>query len=206
MGVNGPDIYGISFESKSGLYLDNVAMRGNSGTVFRKMDRTLLTEMVQEQNVGLYILQYGGNVVPYLKDSVGVEKYGKWFESQVKLLKQIAPQASILMIGPSDMSERIDGEMTTRPWVVEVNDAMREVAFRNGAAYWDLFQVMGGKNSMVTWVESDPPLAASDYTHFTPRGARQVSELLVQSLEEEQDKWKEAQKKNLKEDDIHAHK
>ena len=41
---------------------------------------------------------------------------------------------------------------------------------------------MGGRNSMVSWVEADPPLAASDYTHFSPQGARKVGELFYTAL------------------------
>lgn len=41
---------------------------------------------------------------------------------------------------------------------------------------------MGGRNSMVSWVEADPPLAATDYTHFSPLGARKVGELFYTAL------------------------
>ena len=37
---------------------------------------------------------------------------------------------------------------------------------------------MGGRNSMLRWVESDPPLAGSDYVHFTPAGAERVASML----------------------------
>ncbi len=41
---------------------------------------------------------------------------------------------------------------------------------------------MGGRNSMVSWVQADPPLAAEDYTHFSPQGARKVGELFYDAL------------------------
>ena len=44
-GFGSPDIYGISLESKNGIIVDNISMRGSSGTIFRKMDtKTLSTE------------------------------------------------------------------------------------------------------------------------------------------------------------------
>jgi lysophospholipase L1-like esterase len=49
---------------------------------------------------------------------------------------------------------------------------------------------MGGENSMASWVTADPPLAAPDYVHFSPKGARTVAELLMKSIEEEHVKWK----------------
>ncbi|MCR5409118.1 MAG: hypothetical protein K6E61_08460, partial [Bacteroidales bacterium] len=52
----------------------------------------------------------------------------------------------------------------------------------NDAAYWDLFRMMGGENSMVQWVKHQPPYAGADYTHFTPAGAQKVGEALSRSF------------------------
>jgi hypothetical protein len=45
-----------------------------------------------------------------------------------------------------------------------------------------MYEAMGGKNSMPSWVLADPQLAGSDYTHFTPRGARIISEFFYKAL------------------------
>jgi lysophospholipase L1-like esterase len=39
---------------------------------------------------------------------------------------------------------------------------------------------MGGSNSMSSWV--DEKLAATDYIHFSPQGARKIATLLYSSL------------------------
>ena len=41
---------------------------------------------------------------------------------------------------------------------------------------------MGGKNSMPSWVNAAPPMAAKDFTHLSPRGARIVSEMIYNAL------------------------
>ncbi|MCC6910458.1 MAG: hypothetical protein IT224_00380, partial [Flavobacteriales bacterium] len=76
-----------------------------------------------------------------------------------------------------------DGEhFVTRPYLEEVRDAMKTNALAQGAVFWDMYAAMGGRNSMVSWVEADPPLAASDYTHFSPQGAKKVAELFYTAL------------------------
>ena len=59
---------------------------------------------------------------------------------------------------------------------------MKNAAFENGCAFWDLYENMGGKNAMKSWVERTPPLAAKDYTHFNPKGAEYIGELLFNAL------------------------
>jgi lysophospholipase L1-like esterase len=185
-----PDVYGISLENNDGVTVDNIAMRGGSGTVFRKMEKAHLNAAFDNQNIGLIILQYGGNTVPYITDSAHAEQYGKFFASQIRYLKSVQPLASFLVIGPADMSTGIDGEMQTFPNLECVRDALKKAALNNGCAFWDLYEVMGGKNSMLNWVAAEPPLAAVDYVHFSPAGAKTVGELFTKHLLTEFNDWK----------------
>ncbi len=80
------------------------------------------------------------------------------------------------------MATSIDGTMQTYPHLPTVVAEIKQMALAHGAAFWDLYGAMGGKNSMVQWVKSNPPLAGSDYVHFTTAGANKVSGLLKQSI------------------------
>lgn len=95
-------------------------------------------------------------------------------------LKKIMPDAEVIVIGPSDMSTNMNGTMETYPILTKVNDAMRTAAFEGGAAFWDMYAAMGGKNSMQVWVEKE--LAGDDYTHFTPEGAKYIAQLFYDAL------------------------
>lgn len=177
-----PQIYGISLEGSGGVQVSNIAMRGSSGTVFHKMDRALFSEMHQELNTSLIILQYGGNVLPYLKDEAQANDYGRYFYNQLRIVQAACPNTSIVVIGPADMSQKTESYYESYPLIPNVRDALKEAAFKAGAAYWDMYEAMGGENSMPSWVEADPPLAGTDYTHFTPRGARIISEFFYKAL------------------------
>lgn len=183
-GRDSPDFYGISLESERGVFVDNIPMRGSSGTEFGRMDLSIHRRQVGDDPVAMIILQFGGNTLPAMKSMEGVEYYGRVFTAQLRYVKKQFPDALFLVIGPSDMSVKDGLDFVTYPFLAEVRDAMKAVAFAEGALYWDLFEAMGGKNSMPSWVNAEPPLAATDYVHFSPAGARKVAEWLMEAFEE----------------------
>ena len=176
------DLYGILLDSKTGIRMDNVPMRGCSGTIFTTMDEEQLRTYYREENVRLILLQYGGNSMPYLKTDKGIATYVESIRKQIRFLQGLAPNAKIIFMGPSDMATVVNGRRQTYPKLPGVVDSLKLAATENGAAYWDIYGVMGGENSMIKWVQARPALAGSDYVHFTLAGAQKVGELFSESL------------------------
>jgi len=174
----GGRIYGISFETYRGLQMDNIAMRGGSGLIFTKMNRELQIRLMEYLKPGLLVLQYGGNVVPY----VNAAWYRRAFKRELIFLHDICPGVPVIVIGPSDMSLKEKGEFVTYPGVEKVRDALKEAALETGCAFWDLYEAMGGRNSMPSFVHADPPLASTDYVHFTALGVNLVAEMFYNAL------------------------
>ncbi len=181
-GADSPDIYGISLEATSGVSVDNIALRGSSGTFFRKIDYAQLQKAYNVLDVDLFIMQFGGNVMPYVKDSADVIRYGKWFYSQLATVRKMHPQAAMIVIGPSDMSYKQGGKYISYPLLPLVRDELQKAAFKAGCGYWDMYEAMGGYNSMPSWVRAKPSLAGADYTHFTPRGAKLIANMFYNAL------------------------
>jgi hypothetical protein len=71
-------------------------------------------------------------------------------------------------------------EYVTHPQLENLRDAIKRSAFETDCAFFDMYNCMGGKNSMVTWVEQG--IAAKDYIHFSSGGARKIAVLLYSSL------------------------
>jgi len=184
-----PDVYGFSLNSKHGVGMSNIALRGNDGSAFFRVNANSMVPAFKELNAGLFILQFGGNSVPYLSGRESARKHGASFRTHIQRFKNMHPGASIVVIGPSDMSTSIEGVMQTWPFLDELNQGMKEAAFAEGCAFWDMFSVMGGRNSMINWVNHSPPYAGPDYTHFTPAGARKMAELLSKAILDEYDLW-----------------
>ena len=177
------DLFGISLESSHGVILDNVPMRGSIGNVFTKMDTAQLAAYYQATNTRLIILQYGGNLLPGIKSANRIYGYVKNMRAQVRCLRQCAPQASIVFVGPSDMLTTIDGVVTSYPYLELLDYQLAKMASEEGIGYWSLLQAMGGIGGMQTW--QDKGWAASDGVHFSHQGANRAGELLWEWLEKE---------------------
>ncbi|MFN4233316.1 MAG: hypothetical protein ACK4IK_00770 [Bacteroidia bacterium] len=177
-----PDFYALELGTPSGVMLDNIALRGSSGTDFVKTDISLWSKMLEETNTELLLLQFGGNAVPYIKDEEAAIRYGNWFYTQLMYLKKAKPGIGIIVIGPSDMSYKEGENYVSYPLLPNVRDALKDATLKAGGAFWDMYNAMGGKNSMPSWVNADPPLAAPDYTHFSPQGATYIAELFYDAF------------------------
>lgn len=174
-------LYSILLDGTSGVAVDNVAMRGSSGTIFAKMDNALLGTSLNAIRTKLVILEYGGNLVPSVTKS-NLDWVDKILERQIQAIRNAVPDAKILFIGPADMSKKIGGKWRSYPSLKMTIEKIREVALRNGCAYWDMYRVMGGEGSMIAWVKEKPPLGGPDYIHFTRAGAAHIGELLYNAI------------------------
>ncbi len=179
-GKDSPDFYGVSLEGSKGVMVDNMGLRGSSGTFFNQINFGQLKSFYDYLNTKLIILQFGGNSLPYIKTKGQADNFGVYLKTQILTIKKIAPQASILVIGPADMSVKEGTEYATHPQLENLRDAIKKAAFDNDCAFFDMYNCMGGKNSMLTWVEEG--IAAKDYIHFSSGGARKIAVLLYSSL------------------------
>ena len=180
------DVYALSQQSETGIIVDNIPMRGCLGLVFTKMDPTQLATFYQQENVRLIIMQFGGNAIPSNKNPGTIAGIVKGLREQVRYLRQLAPEAAILFIGPSDMLTQIDGEWQTYPMVPYMDRLLRKMAMEEHIAYFSLYTWMGGSGSMMRWQEAG--LAGHDGVHFTRSGARKagnaVADWIIKGMSE----------------------
>jgi lysophospholipase L1-like esterase len=183
------EIYAIAADGAYGVAVDNVAMRGSSGTIFHRIDSELLAESYKAMNARLIIMEYGGNLVPGT-NSGNIEWTKKIITRQIQAIQKANPDADILFIGPADMARQKDGQWQTYAGLNMTIKALREVALDNGAAYWDMHRVMGGNGSMIKWVNKEPALGFTDHIHFTRRGAAYMGDLFCAALRMHYDYFK----------------
>ncbi|NOQ27874.1 MAG: hypothetical protein GQ564_21135 [Bacteroidales bacterium] len=179
-GEASPDIYGIALDDHSGIAVDNIPLRGSSGTDFTRTDLAFLRSMYQELNAKLIILQFGVNLVPY--ETTDYSYYERQFYKQLKTLKGLRPDIDIIVIGVSDMSRNKNGKLESYPNIENIREAQRNAAFKADCAFWDMYAAMGGKNSMPAWASTSPPLAKTDYTHFTWKGSVVISKMFYEAF------------------------
>ncbi len=181
-------IYGLSFDDSRGAFVDNYSIRGYSGVTLNRIPCTTFSAFNSQLNYKLIILHYGLNVASFAN-----RKQLNWYQNQmmavVNHLKSCMPDSSILIVSVNDMASRQGSGMATKDTIPALVEAQKEVAEKTGVAFWNLFEAMGGENSMVAWVHDKKPLATKDYTHFNHRGARKVAELLSKSLLAEYERY-----------------
>ncbi len=192
------EIYAISADGRYGVAVDNVAMRGSSGTIFHRIDEELLAESYKAMNARLIIMEYGGNMVPGMNSSKSkIDWLKNIITKQIKAIQSANPDADIVFIGPADMAKQIDGKWKTYPGLEITIQLLREIALENGLAYWDMHRVMGGNNAMMKWVKQSPPLGSADYVHFTRKGASYMGELFGEALKVHYDHFKFRERHNI---------
>lgn len=179
-GKDSPDFYALSLESDNGVMVDNIALRGSSGTFYHQLNFGQMKQFYDYLNVKLIILQFGGNALPSIKDATMAVNYAGYLRGQINIIKKMAPNASIIFIGPADMSVKDGTDYITHPQLEIMRDAIKKAALETGCAFFDMYDCMGGSNSMASWV--DQKLAARDYIHFSPQGARKIATLFYSAL------------------------
>lgn len=203
--VNGAsDLYCLLVDDSCGVAVDNIPMRGCSGQQFTLVRENLLASAYSQMDIGLIILQFGGNSVPYIKTESAISTYCTSIGKQIDHLRACCPNAKILFVGPSDMSHRVKGEIQTYDIIPQLIDSLAATATRHGAAYWSIYHAMGGWNSMPKW--SRQGLAGSDHIHFSQKGADLMGDNLANAFNNSYElyrmerRWKElnAQRKSSK--------
>ena len=173
--------YGVALDGKSGIILDNFSLRGSSGTTLRSISPKMLKEFNVLRPYDLIVLQYGLNVAS--KNNLDYDYYYKMMLPNIEHLKKCFPQAGILLIGVGDRDYKTEeGEVKTMPGVKSLIRYQQKIAAESHIAFWNLFEAMGGDESMMELVNANPPKANYDYTHINFRGGRHLAELLYESL------------------------
>jgi len=173
--------YGIAMDGKQGIVVDNFSLRGNSGFNLRNISESMLKGFDKQRHYDLIILEYGLNIaIPHAKN---YDWYERGFVKSIEHLKECFPNTGFLMLGVSDRDYRTeDGEFRTMPEVKMLLRYQENMAAETNIAFWNMFDAMGGNESMSRMVHAKPALANYDYTHINFRGGKHLAKLLYDSL------------------------
>ena len=158
--------FGLVLEGDSGIVVDNYAKRGNSGVIFEHLNQEDCHAFGEIRPYDLIVLQYGLNVA-----SKGMFQYGWYCQSMtrtVQHLQKCFPDSDILLLGISDRASLQNGKYQTMPEVLALLHAQCQVARQTGITFWNTFDAMGGKGSIVRY--SAKGWAGKDFTHLNFKG------------------------------------
>jgi hypothetical protein len=181
-----PYIYGVSLESGNGLYLDNFSMPGNTGSSLLEIPKNTLKDFNDLSSYNLIILTYGANVSSSNKGIYTL--YENKMRSVIEQFRNIFTKASFLLVGVGDKTAKVGTRFVTNPDVQKLLETQKRIVDKTKITFWNLWEAMGGENSMDEWVNHAPPLALKDYSHFTQLGGARVAQLIYEAIMDSYDR------------------
>ncbi len=170
--------WGAWLDGTSGIAVDNVSIRGYSGTTLQNIPNERLRELNKAIPYDLIVLQYGLNrMKPTITD---YSKYTTQLVEAITHLKSAFPKTDILIIGVSDRCQNIDNSLQTMDAVYGIIKAQRDAAIETQCHFWDCCETMKTLGGMPTFVEKK--WAHKDYTHLGHAGGKPLAEEFVKAL------------------------
>lgn len=183
-----PEIYGLAFDPVTGVQFDNFGLRGHSGDGLLSVGRDFLHRQLDVLNMKLVILEFGGNVTPYVKNEGTLNYIEKAYNNLYRHFKEANPDGSVLVIGVNDVARQVgSGKFESYPMVSRIRDVQKKVALANGCAFFDLYELMGGESSVLAW--SKKGLASHD-GHYSDKGRELVGSAIFKALFGEYQRFK----------------
>ncbi|WP_430815837.1 GDSL-type esterase/lipase family protein [Carboxylicivirga sp. RSCT41] len=173
-------ILACALDSISGISVDNIALRGQSTPMLHLTDGQLFTAMGEHLDIGMIIFQFGTNVIPTVAPNYHF--YKVQLSKQFDLLKKYLPGIPVIVVGVADAARFSDGQLQSYEHLSRIRDAQKAIALDYNFAFFDLYEAMGGNGSIIKWTESDPPLALTDYIHFTRLGGKKAAAYLTNAI------------------------
>jgi len=172
-------LFGWAADRSSGVTYEALGINGAEAAVMFKWDEKTLASNLEHRSPALIVLAYGTNEAG--SPNWDYESYARMFSALLARLRQYAPTASILVVGPPDRYYRVRlGPLQPLEKVGDIIAAQREACRQNGAAFWETRARMGGKGSMKQWVTAG--LAQHDYVHFLGQGYRLLGNTLFKDV------------------------
>ena len=174
-------IFGIAIEFHSaGVIYDALGINGARASRPLQWDWKVLASGLERRDPDLIVVAYGSNEVS--DPDLDLEEYRASFTTLLNKFHAAAPRASILVLGPPDRAVRTDHRWNTIGRMRALVEAQRQAALEAGAAFYDLFNAMGGPGSIERWATQPERLAQPDRVHLTSAGYRLVADGLYQEM------------------------
>ncbi len=175
---SGTLFYGVALEPNVGVVVDNFSMRGSAGYTLSNIPAATLAQFAAQRPYDLIVVHYGLNVANSRQGNYS--GYTRQMGEAIDHLRRAYPQASILVVSMPDRDQRTDAGLRTMRGVESLVAYQQLMASDHAVSFFNLFEAMGGRESMKTLV--DKGLANKDYTHINFKGGRHLARLLYDGL------------------------
>ena len=178
---NGPvGLYGAVVErSTPGVVIDQLGIPGMRADVLLHWREDVFAQLVALRRPDLVVLAYGTNDVG--DEGEPIETYEQTWRKVLLQVRAAAPDASCLIVGPTDRLTREEGGgKRSMPRTPAVIAAQRRMAAQFRCAHWDPQAAMGGPGAMTQWTLAG--LTAKDDVHLNRAGYERMAGLMDDEL------------------------
>jgi hypothetical protein len=169
-------LQGIQYVSdQPGLVYNSIGVNGAATYSFLRCEN--FTNQLKFLAPDLVIFGLGINDAYKPENQFDGAEYEANYDSLVMRIKMANPNCAFIFMTNNDSYYK---QRYSNPNIIKVQKAMRNLAKKHKSAYWDLYEVMGGKNSIRTWERYG--LAKKDKIHFTREGYNLNADLLFEAI------------------------
>jgi hypothetical protein len=167
--------YGVSLERKDTGGVVYHTIGANGARYDQWASSNLFWQQVKALNGDLFILSMGTNEAQ--NPDLSEQAMAALYDSMIHKIHQVAPGAPILITTPAGSyykGKRPNAVLT------KVTNGLIRSAEKNGAAWWDLYNMSGGKKSPAGWKRAG--LLGHDLVHYQPKGYQLQGQLLLNAF------------------------
>lgn len=186
-------VYGISFESPTGVFVDNFSFRGITGIEFARVDSVFMKAIAANNPYDLIIFQYGVNLL-FRPNDRNFNWYAKAMLPIIKKIRACFPSTEFMVVSTADRAFRYGGEYKSAVGIDSLIKIQATMAYETGSSFYNQFASMGGTNSIVDWAKRNPSLANKDYVHPNHRGAEVLGTWMYEAILNEYKKYTRTRK------------
>lgn len=181
LGTGPVRIFGVALERDTpGVVVDVHGINGSRARSHLAWNDELYREHLIRRNPDLVALAYGTNESG--DDNQPIETYRQQLDQVVGRIRETLPNASCLLIGPSDRPVQAGNDWVDRPRTAQIIETQWSVALAHGCAFFDVVAFQGGSMATVSWASMQPPYAGRDHVHFTRLGYERMGQVLLGAM------------------------
>lgn len=181
-------VYGCSFESEYGVFVDNFSFRGITGIEFARIDSAFLASIAENNPYDLIVFQYGVNLL-FRPNDKNFNWYARALEPVIRKMQHCFPESDFLLVSTADRAFRYGPEYKSAVGIDSLVKLQAALAYASGASFYNQFATMGGTNSIVDWAKQKPSLANQDYVHPNHRGAELLARYFYEAIMKDYNKY-----------------
>jgi lysophospholipase L1-like esterase len=157
-------------KAQPGVVLDTLGINGARLTTPLAWNEQAWAQELARRQPQLVILEYGTNESG--DHVIRPDAYVENLRRVMARVHAVSPDADCLVLAPTDRADTVERTPLVR-------DALKLAAQKEQCMFWDTYEKMGGKGSIVAWHQESPPRAGGDGVHLTPRGYKDLGEKLA---------------------------